>query len=80
MKYLLDRQDNSRGRRYIPYYDIVFVLDSSDSISNTDFNFSVTAAQGLVPRFDPDTLFAAVAFAANASVSFNFNSSKVSIY
>ena len=79
MKYLLDRHDNSRGRRYIPYYDIVFVLDSSDSISRADFKLSVSAAQSLVPRFDPDSSFAAVTFGASASVSFNFNSSKVSI-
>ena len=79
MKYLLDRHDNSRGRRYVPYYDIVFILDSSDSISIADFKLSVTAAQSLVTRFDPESSFAAVTFGTNASVSFNFNSSKVSI-
>ena len=56
MKYLLDRRKDSRGRRHIPYYDVVFVLDSSVSISRTDFNLSATAAQSLVTRFEPDSL------------------------
>lgn len=79
MKYLLDRPEESRERRYNPYYDIAFVLDSSHSISRPDFNLSVTAAQSLVTRFEPDSLFAAVTFGTSASVSFKFNSSKVRI-
>lgn len=77
MKYLLDRPDNSRGKRFSPYYDIIFVLDSSNSFSWAEFNLSVTIAKGLVKRFEPDTLFAAVTFGANASVSFNFQQPKV---
>ena len=77
MKYLLDRRHNSRGKRFSPYYDIVFVLDSSNSFSWAEFNLSVTIAKGLVKRFEPDTLFAAVTFGANASVSFNFQPPKV---
>jgi len=79
MKYFLDRPDDSRGKRYTPYYDIVFVLDSCNSTSKADFNLSLTVAQSLVTRFDPDTLFAVVTFGSNASVSFNFTSAKVSI-
>ena len=77
MRYFLDRQDDSRGKRYISYHDIVFVLDSSNSISEADFNLSLTAVQGLVTRFDPDTMFAAVTISTNASVNFNFKSTKV---
>lgn len=79
MKYFLDRQDYSRGKRYIPYYDIIFILDSSSSISRADFNLSILTAQNVVRRFDPDTQFAAVTFGTNAAVNFSFNSSKVRI-
>lgn len=79
MKHLLDRRHNSRGKRFSPYYDIVFVLDSSNSFSWAEFNLSVTIAKGLVKRFEPDTLFAAVTFGANASVSFNFQPPKSTI-
>lgn len=78
MKYFLDRQDYPRGKRYIPYYDIIFILDSSSSISRANFNLSLLTAQNLVERFDPDTQFAAVSFGTDAVLNFNFNSSKVS--
>ncbi|KAL9958534.1 hypothetical protein ACROYT_G035562 [Oculina patagonica] len=79
MKYFLDRQDYPRGKRYIPYYDIIFILDSSSSISRANFNLSLLTAQNLVERFDPDTQFAAVSFGTDAVLNFNFNSSKVAI-
>ena len=78
MTYLLDRHDNSRDKRFTPYYDVVFVLDSSESISRADFNVSVSVAKSLVTRFEPDSPFAAITFGTNASVSFNFKSPKVS--
>ena len=77
MKYFLDRQPDSRGKRYTPYYDIVFILDSSASISQGQFNLSLITARNLVTRFAPDTQFAAVTFGTNATVNFNFNSSRV---
>lgn len=77
MKYFLDRQDYQRGKRYLPYYDIIFILDSSSSISRANFNLSVTTAQNLVTRFDPDTQFAAVTFGTDATVNFHFKSAKV---
>ena len=43
-----------------------------------DFNVSVSVAKSLVTRFEPDSRFAAITFGANASVSFNFKSPKVS--
>ena len=69
MTYLLDRHDNSRDKRFTPYYDVVFVLDSSESISRADFNVSVSVAKILVTRFEPDSRFAAITFGANASVA-----------
>ncbi|XP_068691484.1 von Willebrand factor-like [Montipora foliosa] len=77
MTYLLDRHDNSRDKRFTPYYDVVFVLDSSESVSRADFNVSVSVAKSLVTRFEPDSRFAAITFGANASVSFNFKSPKL---
>jgi len=77
MKYFLDRQPDSRGKRYTPYYDIIFILDSSASISKEHFNLSLITARNLVTRFAPDTQFAAVTFGTNATVNFNFNSSRV---
>jgi len=77
MKYFLDRQPDSRGKRYTPYYDIIFILDSSASISQEHFNLSLITARSLVTRFAPDTQFAAVTFGSNATVNFNFNSSRV---
>jgi len=79
MKYFLDRQPDSRGKRYTPYYDIIFILDSSASISQEHFNLSLITARSLVTRFAPDTQFAAVTFGSNATVNFNFNSSRVAI-
>lgn len=79
MKYFLDRQIYSRGKRYTPYYDIIFILDSSASISQAHFNLSLVTARNLVTRFAPDTQFAAVTFGTNATVNFNFNSSRVGI-
>ena len=78
MAYLLDRHHNSRDKRFTPYYDVVFVLDSSETISRADFNVNVSVAKSLVTRFEPDSRFAAITFGANASVSFNLKSPKVS--
>ena len=80
MKYFLDRPDYPRGKRYIPYYDITFILDSSASITEANFKLSITTAKNLVTRFDPDTQFAAITFGTNAVVQFKFNSSKVRIW
>ena len=77
MKYFLDRRPDLRGKRYTPYYDIIFILDSSASISPAHFNPSLITARNLVTRFAPDTQFAVVTFGTNATVNFKFNSSKV---
>lgn len=79
MKYFLDRRPDLRGKRYTPYYDIIFILDSSTSISQAHFNLSLITARNLVTRFAPDTQFAAVTFGTNATVNFKFNSSRVAI-
>ena len=46
--------------------------------SRADLNISVSVVKSLVTRFEPDSRFAAITFGANASVSFNFKSPKVS--
>lgn len=79
MKYFLDRLDYTRGKRFTPYHDIIFILDSSESLSMENFNLSVVIAQRLVSRFDPDTQFAAVVFGANATISFNFHFARVAV-
>ena len=61
----------------INYNDIIFILDSSASISPAHFNPSLITARNLVTRFAPDTQFAVVTFGTNATVNFKFNSSKV---
>ena len=77
MKYFLDRRDQTRGKRFIPYHDIIFILDSSKFLSEENFNLSVITAQNLVTRFDPDTQFASIIFGTNATISFNFHFARV---
>lgn len=79
MKYFLDRRDHTRGKRFIPYHDIIFILDSSKFLSEENFNLSVITAQNLVTRFDPETQFASIIFGTNATISFNFHFARVAI-
>ena len=59
------------------YYDIIYVIDSSSSISRFEFRKGIQAIQILVDRAAPESLHAVIAVASRAHVIFSFTSGAV---
>ena len=61
-------------------YDVVFVVDASNSIRKRDFYRGVKALQRLIEKARPNTHFAAITFSDKAEVTFDFTDPETAKY
>ena len=64
------RQAPSWTRFFI--YDVVFIIDSSSSISPREFNRAKRGLIHLINRAKPNTQYAGICYSNHAKVAFNF--------
>lgn len=73
--HFLAQTDASRLKRQLRgHYDIIYIIDSSSSISRAEFRKGIKAIQMLIDRGAPDTLHAAITVANHAHAVFTFTS------
>ena len=67
-------QNGRRHRRNIdpPEYDVVLVVDASNSIRPHDFHRGIKALQTLIDKADPNTHYAGIVYSNKATVAFDF--------
>lgn len=67
--------DASRLKRQLRgHYDIIYIIDSSSSISHAEFRKGIKAIQMLIDKGAPETLHAAITVASRAHPAFTFTS------
>ena len=72
-KDFLDRQ----GPKTLSVFDVIFLIDSSGSISQEDFQVELQGMLALIKRMKPGTGIAALTFSTHARVIFPFLSAEV---
>ena len=73
--HFLAQTDASRLKRQLRgHYDIIYIIDSSSSISRAEFRKGIKAIQMLIDRGAPDTLHAAITVANHAHAVLAFTS------
>lgn len=67
-------QNKRRHRRDIDQteYDVVLVVDASNSIRKRDFHRGIKALQTLIDKADPNTHYAGIVYSDKATVAFDF--------
>lgn len=71
--HFLAQTDSSRLKRQLRGdYDIIYIIDSSSSISRAEFSKGIKAIQMLIDRGAPETLHAAITVATHAHTAFTF--------
>ena len=77
-RYFLDHDKGYRHRRSATpsFYDVIFVVDASNSIRKRDFNRGVKALRQVIDKARPNTHFAAITFSDKAEVAFDFTDPK----
>ena len=76
-KDFLDRQ-GQQAPKTLSVFDVVFLIDSSGSISQEDFQVELQGMLALIKRMKPGTGIAALTFSTHARVIFPFLSAEVS--
>ena len=78
--HFLTQTDSSRLKRQLRgYYDIIYIIDSSSSISHAEFRKGIKAIQMLIDKGAPETLHAAITVATHAQPAFTFTSGEKAI-
>ncbi len=71
--HFLAQTDSSRLKRQLRGdYDIIYIIDSSSSISRAEFQKGIKAIQMLIDRGAPETLHGAITVATHAHTAFTF--------
>ena len=65
------RSKRSVGAAYTPF-DVIFIIDASNSIKRNDFHQTLRALNLLTRKAQPVTRYAAITFSYNGMVRFNF--------
>ena len=76
-KHFRSTSDSSRLKRELEgHYDIIYVIDSSSSITRAEFRKGIEAIQMLIDRGVPETKHAAMTVASEAKLIFSFTSAE----